>query len=1510
METVEKGAKDFKEKHQDSKRQETETAAINVVRKPVPNRARPSGREEGCTRCAGNGHNSWNCPYRGTQCHKCKRVGHLARACRSSGSKKETTHRVTEPQEQEYRLDYIGVLKGINTKRVWIEVELNGIPLKMELDTGASVSLVSKKTWREKLGSPLTKRKIVLRAYSGHRLHVIGETTVDVNAGSQRHKSLPLVVVEGEEAPLFGRNWLVQVDVAWDVLKNTFVQECKTHAIVASCSQGQSPPTGARGNPPALDELLKRYDVIFKQQLGKIKDLKATIRVQSEATPNFFKPRPVAYALRERVEQELERLVAIGVMEPISHSEWAAPIVPEIKNNGDVRMCGDFKVTVNQCLDIEQYPLSKIDDLYKRLPFGVGSAPALFQRAMDTILQGLPGVVCYQDDTLVTGKEIDEHLKNLERVFGRLKEFGLRLRLTKCKFLKESVEYLGHVISRNGICTSPKKIEVIQKAPIPLNVTELRSFLGIVNYYGKFIQSVADLCAPLNELLQKNAPWIWTATCMESFKQLKQALGSAEVLCHYNPSEEISLACDASAHGLGAVMSHHFKDGSERPISYASRTLSKAERNYSQIEKETLSIIFGLKKFHQYLYGRKFLLVTDHQPLVKIFGPKTGISSVVAGRLQRWALCLAGYQYDIVYKPTQKHGNADGLSRYPSTESEAIDGEEGGDRILALYGPQLAACPLTVEDIERGTMSDALLRQVLKFTKDGWNKTGRVDDQLRPYFNRREELSTEGNCLTWGNQSSDSPGDAATYLEGIASEPSRDRKNEIIGPVARPFFGKMWLIVVHARTKWPEVFQLNEATSGTTINDYFLTTFCDENGIRHVRVAPYHPSSNGEAERFVKTFKRAMGNEKDAVRRLQQFLFSCRNTPHSTTGVSPAELLVGRQLRGRLDLLRQQTCITNTSHCPNPEVKVQASQRRQKIAYDKHAKQREFTVGQAVWVKGQNHQQNWLPGVIVKQRNSVSYTVNVSEQLWHRHIDHLREREQDEAHVQGAEDAEYVPNRQPGSADDQDIITDENAPNLRHEQQPIHDATPQEDQATLPEHATVEKRRKSTREHRPPVRFHEEFGYNSYVIAVLQLKLAMVVLYTPLGQTSVNSRVRQGKTNQVCWKRKKVLSISLMLSRPVMDGMKWSLIASSSGWRSDDMSGAWRWSDQQLHHKPKRMPQILFQDKQRTPQKVLDKETESVKGEVETVFLGPVGKGVGFWMANITVCGQPLRFKIDTGADVTAISEEDYRKIKGKGKLAKPSNILRGPSNQPLPVAGLGNLGEPYEIKLKRNSKPVSLFAPKRVPIPLHKDGISTDPEKTSAISQMDQPNNVSELQRFMGMLNQLGKFSPNHASITQPLRQLLSTKCTWTWGPAQEESFKTAKAELTKPTNLSLAVLQLHQDGWKPVVYASRSLTETERCYAQIENSKHLDDLPPRVLQFRLRLMWFAFSIVHVPGIYMYTADALSRAPTGVLIDSCIEFQKEVESHIAAVTETLPATKRNLTNIALLKLLILRLEL
>ena len=245
--------------------------------------------------------------------------------------------------------------------------------------------------------------------------------------------------------------------------------------------------------------------------------------------------------------------------------------------------------------------------------------------------KGFRGVVYYQDDVLVTGLNTEEHIKNLEHVFDRKKAFGLRLCLAKCNFLQETVEYLGHVISSQGIHTSPKKVEVIKMASTPRNITELRSFLGIVNYYGEFIAGLANICAPLNELLRKATIWRWTKECEDSFNKLKQELSSVGVLCHYDPSEQISLASDASAQGLGAVLSHHFKDGSERPIGFASHTLSKAEQNYSQIEKEALGFIFGLKKFHQYLFGCKFILITDHQPLVKIFRPKTGISFVIAG---------------------------------------------------------------------------------------------------------------------------------------------------------------------------------------------------------------------------------------------------------------------------------------------------------------------------------------------------------------------------------------------------------------------------------------------------------------------------------------------------------------------------------------------------------------------------------------------------------------------------------------------------------------------------------------------------------------------------------------------------------------------------------------------------------------------------------------------------------------------------------------------------------------
>ena len=202
---------------------------------------------------------------------------------------------------------------------------------------------------------------------------------------------------------------------------------------------------------------------------------------------------------------------------------------------------------------------------------------------------------------------------------------------------------------------------------------QFKSFLGLVNCYRRFIPDMATLVHPLNRLLLENAPWKWSTQCQETFQKLKNILKSAPLLAHYDPAKQVRLAVDASSFGLGAVLLHVTVDQEERPIAFASHTLSPSERNYFMIEKEDLAIIFSLKKFHQYLLGRRFKLQTDHKPLAFLFGPKRGIPVLAASRLQRWSIQLAAYQYDIEYRPSKNHAKADAFSRMPRKIIEEVD---------------------------------------------------------------------------------------------------------------------------------------------------------------------------------------------------------------------------------------------------------------------------------------------------------------------------------------------------------------------------------------------------------------------------------------------------------------------------------------------------------------------------------------------------------------------------------------------------------------------------------------------------------------------------------------------------------------------------------------------------------------------------------------------------------------------------------------------------------------------
>ena len=368
--------------------------------------------------------------------------------------------------------------------------------------------------------------------------------------------------------------------------------------------------------------------------------------------------------------------------------------------------------------------------MYNRLPFGVHSAPAIFQRTMEGLLKGIPHVAVYIDDILVSGKTEEDHMKTLDEVLTKLKKEGLRLKRDKCAFMLPKVQY---IISAEGLHPAEDKIQAITQAPAPQNLTQLRSFLGMVNYYGKFLHQLSSRLAPLYSLLQKGTKWYWKEEQEKAFQEVKKSLTSPKVLAHYDPNEKLQLSCDASPYGVGAVLSHVLKDGSEKPIAFASRSLAPAEKNYSQLDKEGLAVVFGVKRFHHYLFGRKFTIFSDHKPLQQIFSETRPIPQMASARIQRWALTLSAYNYSIAYKPGADHSNADLLSRLPLSESVS-NVPLPGETVLLME--TLQGSPVTAAQIKAWTDKDPILSRVRNLVLKGWQEMNQ--DSLRPYEQRKK----------------------------------------------------------------------------------------------------------------------------------------------------------------------------------------------------------------------------------------------------------------------------------------------------------------------------------------------------------------------------------------------------------------------------------------------------------------------------------------------------------------------------------------------------------------------------------------------------------------------------------------------------------------------------------------------------------------------------------------------------------------------------------------------------
>lgn len=456
----------------------------------------------------------------------------------------------------------------------------------------------------------------------------------------------------------------------------------------------------------ALKKLISQFpDVLHKpnQKLTFTNHIKHHIKTTDEI-PIHTKTYRYPYVHKEEVKNQIFQMLQDGIIRP-SCSPWSSPvwIVPkkvDASGKQKWRIVIDYRKVNEKTID-DRYPLPNISDIldklgrsqyfttldlasgfhqiemhpnsipktafnvenghyeYVRMPFGLKNAPATFQRVMDNVLKDLQGKTClvYMDDIIIFSTSLQEHITSLKSVFKRLQENNLKIQLDKSEFLCKTVEFLGHVITPEGIKPNPKKIIAIKNFPIPRTAKEIKSFLGLIGYYRKFINNFAKLTKPLTNCLKKEKKVEHTPEFVKCFEDCKNILTNDPILQHPDFSKPFNLTTDASNFAIGAILSQG-PIGHDLPIAYASRTLNPAEINYSTIEKEMLAIVWATKYFRPYLFGIKFKIISDHKPLQWLFSVKEPNSKLI-----RWRLKLSEFDYEIIYKSGKQNTNADALSR-------------------------------------------------------------------------------------------------------------------------------------------------------------------------------------------------------------------------------------------------------------------------------------------------------------------------------------------------------------------------------------------------------------------------------------------------------------------------------------------------------------------------------------------------------------------------------------------------------------------------------------------------------------------------------------------------------------------------------------------------------------------------------------------------------------------------------------------------------------------------------
>lgn len=710
-----------------------------------------------CFRCGNKYHkaNDPTCKAREAICNSCGKKGHFSKVCKSR-SQSTAVHQISEEQSQSFEILSTGIHP---TKDAFLfGITLNdSAQLDMVFDTGSPVSIIpievfDKHFAREALLPP----KAVLTTFLRNEIPVIGMFTANVSH----------------------RNLLIQ--------QQFFIVERGT------CIMGRDLMDQLHVLPKLPEKEVKHINAaefkdLFSGRVGLAKGYVHRVKVKPEVPPVAHKLRRLPFALRDKVSAELARLETADIIEKVDASEWISPLVVVHKKSGDIRLCVDLR-SVNKAIVEDKFPLPNIQDLFaelrgatvfssldlasayhqlllhedsrdmttfitheglfrfKRVCFGLCSAPSAFQKLMSSVLRGLSGVQCYLDDVVVYGATQAEHDLHLNTVLERLQSVGLSLNTQKCQFNLAQIRYLGHIVSAKGMEPDPSHVEAIRNAPVPTEIGTIRSFLGLASYYSRFVPHFSTITEPLRELTRKDVPFAWTPEVQQAFDTVKEVIANSVTLHLFDPDLPVVVATDASAYGLGAVLLQE-KEGVEVPVAFASRTLSGAERNYSVGEKEALACVWACEKWFQYIWGRHFTLRTDHQSLTTLLSSRGSGRQTM--RIARWATRLMRFNYTVEYCPGAQNCAADALSRLPLPTEDAIV-DDDSEIVIQAINTIFAGNSVSKAELQQATADDSILSRVISHVMSRWPH--KVEDSMIPYKRLRDELSVIDNCLFRGER--------------------------------------------------------------------------------------------------------------------------------------------------------------------------------------------------------------------------------------------------------------------------------------------------------------------------------------------------------------------------------------------------------------------------------------------------------------------------------------------------------------------------------------------------------------------------------------------------------------------------------------------------------------------------------------------------------------------------------------------------------------------------------------